>query len=1078
MLYGQTITAKVVGTVTDPSGAAIPAATATMTNVETNQERTTTSNAAGNYEFSFLPIGSYTLSVEADGFQKASVSQFALSVDQVARINVPMEIGQVTDTIEVSAEAVVLQTEDATVGTVINQQQLVELPLNGRSFVQLALLTPGVNPGTPGSITVRRSRGAVGQQVGMSANGARDTQNRFYFDGIEAMDLDSYSFSFSPSIDAIQQFKVQSSTSGAEIGGAPGAQVNLMTKSGTNRFHGGAWEFNRNDEFSAPAGFAPEGTPAPRLNRNQFGANIGGPIVRDKTFFFFNWESGRLVRGQGTRTATVPPAAFRNGDFSASSVTIFDPGTGQPFANNMIPASRVRNFARTFLDDFTPLPNANVGDLSAAFNFRAASGSAPIDQDQFITRVDHRLSENNTIYGSYMFNDQDDQNIGFLTPWDNQRGNGAQAQNATIADTHIFSSSIVNEVRFGWHRFFEKESFGTTGDPSLDIANIIGIPGVSTDPRNFGPPNFSTGFNLPGIRGIGPRNRLNQIWQASDNLSINRGNHFLKVGGSFARRNWTFDESVNPRGSFGFDGRTTAGGANPTRDNQFAAFLMGLSTSAQVSVEPFATRMNNFWGSVYAQDDWKLTPDLTINLGVRYEIFTIPNQRGAVANFALNGVVPGFIASEQFLRGVPGFPDTPTGGAVPTNFVNTDKNNFGPRVGFAYKVPYAQDLVIRGGYGVYFTPELTNSFTVLTLNAPIVNTFDFSGTFDQPVQVETAFLGEGEASGRFGAFALDPDLRDSYIQQWNLTVQKRLPASVVLDVAYVGSKGSNLTLAFDGNRPIEVITPGEGVSSVAERRPLDGFSRISTAKSIGSSIYHSLQIKAERRMARGLSFLGAYTWAHSLSNADISTVGGGRFNAGIQDFFNLNADRSDSAFDIRHRLSIAALYDLPFFNHASSSKVRTLLGGWQLGTISTFQTGFASALTGVGDTTGTGVNSRVSVAPGQQEDPGDRTRLLWFNTAAFTETPLGQFGNAARLPIHLPGLIQIDLSATKNFRFQERFNVQFRTEFFNAFNHVNLGAPGLNIRAPSSFGVITTSSQREGVPNDARIIQFGLKLQF
>ncbi|MDA1312442.1 MAG: TonB-dependent receptor [Acidobacteria bacterium] len=977
------------------------------------------------------------------------------------------------------ADALTLQTEDATVGTVIDSKKVVDLPLNGRSFVQLALLTPGVNPGTPGSITVRRQRGSVGQDVGMSANGARDTQNRFYYDGIEAMDLDSYSFSFSPSIDAIDQFKVQSSTYSSEVGGAPGGQVNLMTKSGTSSFHGGAWWFNRNDAVSALPAFTPfsEDAQPPRLNRNQYGANIGGPIVSNKAFFFFNWENGRQIAGQNTRTAFVPPPALRNGDFSGAAATLFDLETGNPFTNNQIPTSRIRGYASSFLSQFTPLPNV-TGE--SAFNFRAPSGSAPIEQDQYITRVDYHLSNSNTLNGSYMFNDQEDNNVGFLTPWDNQRGNQGRAQSATLSDTHTFGSSVNNEARFGWHRFFEHEFFGTSEDPSLDIANIIGISGVSTDPRNFGAPNFSTGYSVPGSRGIGPRDRLNQLWQFSDNVSLTRGNHFVKMGLVIARRNWTFDESVNPRGSFSFDPRTLAGGggAAGSRDTQFGAFLLGLATDAQVSVEPFATRMNNWSQSYYLQDDWKVTSKLTLNLGMRYEYFSVPDQRGALANFNLADS-GGFTASEQWIRGVPGIADTPEGGAVPTNFVNSDKNNFGPRIGFAYRAP--GDLVLRGGYGIYFTPEITNSWTVMTLNAPIVNTFDFSGTFNDPVQVETVFLGEGEARGRFGAFAVDPNLRDSYTQQWNFTLQKRLPGDFVADIGYVGSKGSNLTLGFDSNRPLEVVNPADtSLPSLSARRPLDGFNAVNSAKSIASSTYHSLQVKLERRLARGLSTITSYTWAKTLSNADISTVGGGSFLGGVQNIFDLSNERSPAVFDIRHRASLALTYALPGFDNQHGA-VRQVFGGWQASSIMTFSTGFASAVSGVGDTTGTGVSSRPSVVAGQEaviDGGGDRNR--WFNTDAFFVTPNGQFGNAQRQPLYLPGMNNIDFSIIKNIRFSEEgHNVQLRFEFFNFFNHVNLGAPGLSVRVPETFGVITTARQGSaGVNNDARVIQLSLKYSF
>ncbi|HTM52117.1 MAG TPA: carboxypeptidase regulatory-like domain-containing protein [Bryobacteraceae bacterium] len=1080
-IYAQAITAKVVGAVTDASGAAVPAVTVTIRSVQTNQARTTKTNEAGAYEFSFLPIGEYTLSFESPGFQRSEVSRFQLNVDQVARIDMQLTVGEISEKISVEASAVGLQTENATVGSVIDSQKVVELPLNGRSFVQLALLTPGVNPGTPGSITVRRNRGSVGQQVGMSANGARDTQNRFYYDGIEAMDLDSYNFSFSPSVDAIQEFRVDTSTYSAEVGGAPGGQVNLMTKSGTSQFHGGAWEFNRNDAFAALAPFQPYTLTAkpPRLNRNQFGANIGGPVFipkvlknKESTFFFFNWESGRQVSGSFGPTAFVPPAAYRTGNFSGSSVTIYDPSTGQPFPGNIIPSNRIQSYATKFLT-FVPASNTN----ETAINYRAPAAAAPITQDQYVSRMDHRFSDKNSLYGSYMFNTQADNTVP-LFPLDT-RGNRGRAQNLSLTDTHVFSASIVNEVRVGWDRFFEHEFFGTTGNADYDVSNLIGIPGVSKDPRNYGYPTFSgAGFDFPVTRGIGPRDRLNQLWQGGDNISIRKGTHFMKAGAVVARRNWTFDESVNPRGSFSFDGRTTSGGANPVRENGFASFLLGLATAAQVSVEPFATRMNNWSQSYYLQDNWKISRTLTLNLGMRYEYFGRPVQRGKATNFDLNGAVPGFVPSRQTFHGFPDIGDTSD---RPSALVYNDKNNFGPRFGIAYTPAMIPDFVVRAGYGIYYTPEITNSWTTLTLNPPIVKTFDFAGTFDRPLQVATAFAAQGQAGvGLFGSGALDPNLRDTYTQQWNLTVQKKLPGNMYLDVGYVGSKGTNLTLAFDGNRPIQVVTPGPTVAPLASRRPLQGFSAISTAKAIGNSSYHSLQTKLERRVARGLSLLASYTWAKNLSNADISTVGGGTMLGGIQNYFNLQGERSPSVFDIRHRLSIAAIYDLPIFNKASNSAVRALLGGWQLGAIITEQTGFSSFLSGVGDTTGTGVNSRPTVVPGQKAelDRGERSRERWFNTSAFMQTPLGQFGNAARQAIHLPGLNQVDASATKNFRIRERNNFQFRAEFFNFINHVNLGSPGLSVQAPNTFGRITTSSQGAGVSNDGRVVQFALKYQF
>jgi hypothetical protein len=341
------------------------------------------------------------------------------------------------------------------------------------------------------------------------------------------------------------------------------------------------------------------------------------------------------------------------------------------------------------------------------------------------------------------------------------------------------------------------------------------------------------------------------------------------------------------------------------------------------------------------------------------------------------------------------------------------------------------------------------------------------------------FLGEGRAvTGQFGTQSVDPRLRDAYAQQWNFTIQKRLPASLYFDVGYVGSKGTNLVIGYDGNRPIQVVTPGPGVPSVAARRPFQGFGGMSVAKSIGNSTYHSLQMKIERRMAAGLSFIGSYTWSKALSGMDQSTVGGGFFSGGVQDIFNLRGEKAPAAFDLRHRFSLAAIYDIPLFKDAGSQAVRTLLAGWQIGAIVTEQTGFASNLLGVGDTTGTGISSRPDMIANPILARGERSRDRWFNTAAFAMPPAGRFGNASRHPIYLPGLNNIDFLAGKTFRFAERHSLQFRAEFFNFFNHVNLGAPGRNLLAPTTFGRITTAVQGPGHESGQRVIQLALKYSF
>ena len=912
----------------------------------------------------------------------------------------------------------------------------------------------------------------------MSANGARDTQNRYYYDGIEAMDYDSYGFSFSPSIDAIQEFKVQSSTYSAEVGGAPGGQVNLTTRGGSNTVNGTLWEFNRNDAFTALNAFQPRvpGAKPPRLNRNQFGANLGGPVEvpklyhgRNRTFFFFNWESGRQISGTFGNQVQVPPTAYRTGNFSASKTIINDPMTRQPFPGNMIPADRIASYATTFLTKFVPQPNLNLTGI----NYISPALSVPIDQDQYITRIDQTISSRDNLSGSYVINIQTDNTVPTFVF--DSRSNRARAQNLSLAEVHVFSASLVNEFRAGWDRFFEHEFFGSTGNPQYDVANIIGIGGVSKNPLDYGAPTFTEGYALPATQTTGPRDRLNQIWQLTDNVSLQRGSHAIKAGILYARRNVNFDQTNNPRGTFTFSGQVTANGASPTIDNQFAEFLLGLSTSAQLSPARRQSRLNSWSQAYYVQDDWKVTRSLTLNFGVRYEFMPPFTSKAQSVNFTSNG----FVVNGRIFAGFPNsfIPDTP---GYPHSLVYADKRDWGPRLGFAWKTPI-RDLVIRGGYGIYYTPEVSNIFTNMTANDPIVARYSYTGTPTTPIQVATAFLAGRSQDVITTGNGIDPYFKNAYNQQWNFTLQKKLPSQVYLDAGYVGSKGTRIPIIYDANRPLTIIPAGQPIPALASRRPFQGWDTVNIDKSVGNSTYHSLQVKVERRISPGLSILGAYTWSKALTDADTSgNIGAGSYNGLLQDYMNLTAARSYALYDIAHRLSAAAIYDLPVFRSSKQPILRTMLGGWQLSTIITEQTGFAAAPTGGSDTTGTGVTSRLNAVLGQSPMlPRDqRTQARWFNTAAFAPPVTGSWGTSSLNPLHLPGLNQVDASAAKNFRITEIHRVQFRADFFNFFNHVNLGAPGLNIKDPANFGRITSTSQTQGMPGDARIVQFALKYIF
>lgn len=1075
VLSAQTVTAKIVGVITDPSGAAVVGARVSAKHLETNQVRSVETAGDGSFELPFMQIGRYTMEVGAAGFQTASVKEFLLNVGQTSRIDVSLTLGSVSESVSVEASAVALQSETVTLGSVIDRQKVAELPLNGRTFIQLALLAPGVNPGTPGSLSVRGAGGSLGQSAGMSVNGVRDNMNRYYYDGVEAMSMGSYSFTFALSVDAIQEFKVETNAYSAETGAAAGGHVNLTTKSGSNEWHGMAWEFNRNDKLTALEPFQAYSTTAkpPRLNRNQFGANLGGPVVKDKTFFFFNWESGRLITGTSGARRFVPPTAYRSGDFSASALRIFDPSTGQPFPNNIIPASRINRITGGYLQ-YVPSPNTN----ETAVNYTSPAYSAATRQNQYTVRMDHRFGDRNSLYGTYIFNQQRALGVPAMQSWD-WSGSVNRGQHATLTDTHVFSATVVNELRLGWHRRRPHGFNGTTDNPELDISNKLGVPGVSKDPRNFGPPTFGgAGYDLTSVSYIGPADQHNQIWQAGDTLVFRRGGHSMKLGGMYYRRNFSFDEAFNPRGVFSFDGRTTSGGVTPGREHSFASYLLGLATNASISPDPFSNRMNQNWQSYFFQDDWKVLPTLTINAGIRYEYFSQPVERGKAVNFALEGgAVPGFVLSNVLYSGFPDIPDTP---GYPRALMFPDKNNFAPRLGLAWKPARWGETVVRAGYGVYYSQEVTNSYTSFAFNPPIVRNITFDSTFNNPIRIENAFGGTGTVvTGQFGANGIDPGARDAYVQQWNMTVQKKLPAGIYFDIGYVGTKGTRMPLAIDGNRPINVVNPAiPGTPSVAARRPFAGWGYVRMVKSSGNTSYKGLQMRAERRLSRGLSFITSYTYSKSMSDMDQSTVGGGFWSPSLQDQFNQKGEKSFAAFDLRHRMSAAVIWDVPLFAKSSSSMLRTMLGGWQLGTIMTLQTGFAATVAGVGDTTGTGVSSRPDMSGSPDLGRGERSRDRWFDTSVFSMTPMGRFGTAPRTQIHFPGLTNFDVSATKNFRFLERHNLQLRAEMFNFFNHVNLGAPGLSLTAPNTFGKITSSSQGPGVDNGQRIVQLALKYSF
>ena len=1074
-----------MGSVTDSSGAVVANVLVRATNLATNVSRQTETDSSGNYSLPFLPAGDYNVTATISGFQTQTVDRLTLQVKQTARMDFQLTPGSINEKITVAASAEVLQTENATVGTVIDSGKIVELPLNGRNFIQLAQLVPGVQPGTPGSITVRRGRGSVGQtdaafgSTSASANGQRDTADRFFLDGIETMDYDAVTYSFSPSVDSLAEFKVETSTYSAESGSAPGAQVNMITKSGTNRITGTLWEFNRNDALTQSYdAIANKSVQPGRLNRNQFGANIGGPVVlpkiyngKDKTFFFFNWESGYVAQGDAPTPLTIPPAAIRTGDFSQLvnsktkvPIRILDPFSGQPFPNNVIPTTLLSPQSLAFLQ-FVPQPNLNSSFVN---NYLPPRFTALPWQRNYTARIDHNLSTHDTLSGTYVFNDTFEASI---PVWGHdERNNLGRTQNAQGNEIHTFSPSLINSVRFGWHTFNEAEIFGTTNNPAFDVTGKMNLPGVSRLPIEYGPPTININgpdgiysvYNLQ--RQIGPRTRGNSIYQLLDTVSWQRGSHFLKFGLELNRRNVTFSQARAPRGSFTFDGTYTG--------SALADFMLGYIKSDNVNPTHTDTNLTDSTQAYYVNDDWKATDRLTVNLGLRWDYFQPYTQNDdQFADIYQNG----FQLTTVF---------TPANSPYGRGLLQRNLNDFGPRFGFAYRPHLVSDSVVRGGYGIYYTPEVSNAIFAMAEGAQATAGASVIGNLSGRPNIffNDPFAAAKNSGGLPFAVSNDQNMRDSYIQQWNFNVQKKLPTSIVLDIGYVGSKGTRLIVTYpDLNMPLTLVDPRTpGFASVAARRPDQLFQRAVTAdKSVGNSIYHSLQVKGERRLGQGLTFLTSYTYAKSISGpSDIGgQIGGGFFIGAPQNPYYAQGDRSVSGFDLRHRVVATVLYDVPFFRGLHGLG-KYALDGWRVSTIMTAQTGFPTRLTSTLDTTGTGIISRPNQVPGQDGNlPADqRTWQHWFNTSAFTDAAFGSFGTSPRTgAVRLPGLINFDFSVNKDFRFTERTGLQFRAEFFNLFNHFNPDPTTVDTNLKSAtFGAI--GGGVSGITT--RVIQLGAKLNF
>jgi hypothetical protein len=1070
--FAQQETATISGTITDATGAIVPNAVVIVTNVQTGISVRTEATEAGTYVVPSLRPGDYSIAVERKGFQKTVRTGVTLQVAQVARIDVTLQTGALTEAVEVVGATPLLDTLTSSRGSVIDQKKIVELPLNGRDYNQLALLSPGVLPGTPRLASVN-FKGVL------NVNGNRTFNNVFLLDGVDNI---SYSNSFrgenvqlvQPSIEALQEFKIQTNAYSAEFGRSSGAVVNATIKSGTNTVRGSVYEFVRNDKLDANNFFSNAlGAPKPKRERNQFGGAAGGPLVKNRTFWFGDYEGLRDLEGV-PRVRQVPTAAEKAGLFSAA---VFDPFTaGRPeFSRNaqgqwVIPRERWDPVGAAIV---ALIPDPNVANST----IYASTPVTDTRTDQFDVRLDHQISPTMTLFGRYSFVDTLTfrpaplPGLGEGSFNDAFGDNDMRSQGLALGLTWTVSPTLVGDIRFGYSR---GDYYTTPPNYGVDGPAQIGLKNVPSDPAITGgvPKVNVQGFDAVGRHTSTPQFQTPRSWNPRATFSLSRGEHFIKFGGEFLHVQTRINDLNATIGRMNFENRFT--------NRAVGDLLLGLPSQLALTSYTVMDQGQDMQ-FYFIQDDYRVSPKLTANVGLRYEYATPPRERdNQFANFdPATGTM--IFASD--------------GDVFDRALIHPDRNNVAPRIGFAYTP--ASRWVVRGGYGVFYTHTVRQGREgLLGFNPPYLvdNLLQTGVTGSAAIASAAPFrLVNGYPSGLLDPNTLAPTIsrraqdanqRTPYIQQYNIGVQYELMSDIVLDVAYVGNKGTKLN-GFRNLNQRAVITNPDG-SQAAGARPYPAFGDIQWMENRVSSTYSSFQLRLEKRFTNGLTGNVSYTLGEALSGAPdhISTSGGGAgIDTGVfrepQDGNNLRAEYGPTEFDIRHRFVASYIWELPFgrWRHWGNSWNRAMdlaLGGWQVTGIHVLQSGLALTAT-LGGANVVNLGGERRARPNLVGEPelseSQRTLARWFNTDAFAAFAVPQaFGNAGVGIMRGPGLANFDFTFAKNFQVTDRRYFQFRTEIFNAFNHPNFGPPNI-ARDSSGFGQILSAAP-------ARIIQFGLKFYF
>jgi hypothetical protein len=990
------------------------------------------------------------VTAEAAGFKKL-VANVRVEVNQVARVDLRLELGALTEQVDVTAAPPTLQTADSQMGGVVESKAISDLPLNGRNFTQLMVLMAGATEGSQGDTTQGHYNERAGG-VSFSVNGQRSDYNEFLIDGFDAKEVQHGTNSIEPIIDALQEFRVQTSNYSAEFGLQAGGQINAVIKSGTNGFHGTLWEFIRNNDLDANNFFNNlTGVPIAGFHRNQFGAAAGGPVLlpkyngRNRTFIFGAYEGTRIVKGI-TQLTTVPTPAQRSGNFGSTVVT--DPLTGAPFPGNVIPANRINSITNTIMQKWVPLPNTSAG----VSNWVSTSPQT-LGTEQYNWRIDHRISDADNIFGHYLFEDND---FGlpkvFPTDGASQKLRG---QNFTVAWTHSFGPATLNEFRLGYNRFRENEFQARAGVEN--VVQELGMTGLCEDPKCWGIPEMTiTGWAQPfgehgGQSVSGPRGWREEAYVFQDSFYKTIGSHSLKMGAAVNRHRDTFPEAIDPRGAYTFNGFLTG--------VPFGDYLLGYPFSTTTSINIFDAYFRNTEVAPWVADDWRVSKTFTVNLGLRYEWEGRPTSNNNT------------ISNVLFQNGSATLVTPTDAHGLPPALVYNRWGDVAPRAGFAWNPAFGHGhTVIRGAYGIFYQRELANTWEDLAINPPFISTaqITLNTTPSSPFYFANYSLSNPTALGGSISslvYTLDTHLKDAAVQQWNFNVQQELGYSTVLQVAYVGNHDAHLARETFPNQP----SPAPG--PVQPRRPYQNFGTIYYFDSGGDAHYDGLQVQLEKRFSNGLQFISAYTFSKCIDDTPGTAVG--ESGQHVQNNSNFALNRGLCAQDSRQRYSGSFVYDLPFgrgkkYGANISRPLDAIAGGWQVTGIATFRTGQPFTAVMATDVSNTADTSTWTNLVGNPNSGGARSIYQWFNTAAFAAAAPFTFGNEGRDVIIGPGVNNWDISLFKIFRLDEKKQFQFRTEFFNAFNHAQFQLPGATF-GTAAFGQITATS------HDPRDVQMSLK---